>query len=893
MVAVAVFLVLWWLVSPRHQIPLLHYFVSAYAHQQMGGQFLSVGGISLQKKMRQDSWRVRVWDVYWLDDYGQRLIHLSQLDMIVRDDLTLQRIEMAHHDVTVTFSSRSSEASTYVPRDITQLLLVLRATPVSLIMDDTVFHIEDIHEKQQWRLAVRRAHIRAGGVSRDVRGFADVVVADDAQPFVNAEITLQLNLSQDAKGQQLDGWITAPTIAMRHAAQLWPRAAEPDLRQWIAQNMTQGELQQVHSHFSLRLQNTGKTFLQQLQGAMQLSQVSLTYVDGLPVVRGIDGEARFNRSQMEIVINQGQVGMDAHRPVHISHGRVVLNQLDSYRERARGDVRVRCELRSCLWFLNHEPINLGHIADDVRSESRGQMQAQLSFDMDLRTVEELNDSGLRVRGDITDLFLPSLVFEEAVVAPLVGLDVNTRVAQLTGDGTLGDVDTSFFAFISFDDAPSQYGIQGVLSPDQRKKTPYLSSVLAALPHGALPYRIAIEEQDDDIITVDVDMSELVSHPLSLSAIMTGDEWRGIRFNQLAVRGDAIEVTGHGELMGETGMVSLNTVRFFNSEGQVSFNWTGNIIRARLHMDSLISEDVHRLLEATSGLRATPASQAKMIATFDIPSVRSRADENHVIDALRGWTVVSDGVVQDFLMEGRLRHGERLGQVTMRIFSEKGARQLHLDTDQAGTLLAALGMTGRLQQGNLTARINSPVQETQWMGSVFMENFTWRHPPQFMEFLYDLSLGESDEVAALNSSQVAVESDLPFASLRVSLQGDGSSVVTLDEGRMETDGFALSFEGQLDYARDRMAFGGTLTPYQNVNEFLSHVPLLGDLLLGGSDEGLFALRYGLSGRLSDPDVEINPLSVLFPGALRYVADGLSFLWGGVGQTRLEEVTESPP
>ena len=891
MVAVVVFFVLLWLVSPRHQIPLLHYFVSAHAHQQMGGQFLSVGGISLQR-LKHDAWRVRVWDVHWLDDYGQRLIHLPQLDVIVRDDLTPQRIELAHDDVTVIFSSQSSEASTYVPRDITQSLLILRAAPVSLIVDDTVFHIEDIHEKQRWRLDVRQAHIRAGGVSRDVRGFADVVVADDAQPFVKAEITLQLNLNQDDKGQQLDGWITAPTIAMRHATQLWPRAAETDLRQWIAENMNQGSLRQVHSHFSVRLQNTGETFVQQLQGAMQLSQVSLTYVEGLPVIEGIDGEARFDRSQMEIVINRGQAGMDAHRPVHISHGRVVLNQLDSYRERARGDVRVRCELRSCLWFLDHEPIGLGEIAHDVRPESRGQMQAQLSFDMDLRTVEELNDSGLRVRGDITDLFLPSLVFEEAVVVPLVGLDVNTRVAQLTGDGTLGDVDTSFFAFISFDDAPSQYGIQGVLSHDQRKKTPYLSSVLAALPHGALPYRIAIAEQDDDIITVDVDMSELVSHPLSLSATITGDEWRGIRFNQLAVRGDAIEVTGHGQLMGETGMVSLNTVRFFNSEGQVSFNWAGNIIRARLHMDSLISEDVRQLLEATSGLRAVHGSQLKMIVTFDIPSVRSQRYENRVIDSLRGWTIVSNGIMQDFSMEGRLGQGERLGQVTMRVFREKATRQLHLDTDQAGTLFAALGMTGRLQQGNLTARISSPLQETQWTGSVLMENFTWRHPPQFMELLYQLSLGEQKEVAA-DSSQVAVESDLPFASLRVALRGDGSSVVTLDEGRVETDGFALSFEGQLDYVRDRMAFGGTLTPYQNVNEFLSHVPLLGDLLLGGSDEGLFALRYGLSGRLSDPDVEINPLSVLFPGALRYVADGLSFLWGGVGQTRLEEVTESPP
>ena len=890
LVAVAVFLVFLWLVSPRHQIPFLHSFVSVHAHQQMGGQFLSVGGISLQR-LKQDSWLVRVWDVYWLDDYGVRLIHLPQLDVIMRDDFTPQRIELAHDDVTVTFSSQSSEASTYVPRDITQSLLILRAAPVSLIVDDTVFHIEDIHEKQQWRLDVRQAHIRTDGVSDDVRGFADMVVADGTQPFVKGEITLQLNLNQDAQGQQLDGFITLPQVAMRHAAQLWPRAAETDLRQWIAENMNQGSLQQVQSHFSVRLQNTGETFLQQLRGAMKLSQVSLNYVDGLPAIENIDGEARFNRSQMMIVINQGQAGMDANHPVHISQGRVLLSQLDGYRERASGFMLVRCALRSCLWFLDHEPIGLGNIAHDVRPDSSGQIKAHLSFDMDLRTVEELKDSGLRVQGDIADVFLPSLVMGETVTASSVALDITTRGAQLTGDGSLGDFSTSFFAFISFDDAPSEYGIQGILSPTQRKKIPFVSSVLAVLPQKPLPYRVAIE--DDDIIMMDVDLSELLARSLSLSATITGDEWRGIKFNQLALRGDDIELMGHGKLMGETGTLSLNTMRFFNSAGTASFDWTGKIIRARLHMDSVISEDVHQLLEVTRILPTTPASEIKMIVTFDLSSVRSHDYEDRVIDALRGWTVVTDGIVQDFWMEGRLRQGERLGQVTMRIFRELATRQLHLDTDQAGTLFAALGMTGRLQQGNLTARISSPLQETQWTGSVLMEDFTWRHPPQFMELLYRMSLGTREEVDAVDSSRVAVESDLPFASLRASLQGDGGSVVTLDEGRMETDGFALSFEGQLDYVRDRMAFGGTLTPYQNVNEFLSHVPLLGDVLLGGSDEGLFALRYGLSGRLSDPNVEINPLSVLFPGALRYVADGLSFLWGGVGQTRLEEVSESSP
>jgi len=52
-----------------------------------------------------------------------------------------------------------------------------------------------------------------------------------------------------------------------------------------------------------------------------------------------------------------------------------------------------------------------------------------------------------------------------------------------------------------------------------------------------------------------------------------------------------------------------------------------------------------------------------------------------------------------------------------------------------------------------------------------------------------------------------------------------------------------------------------------NNFIGNIPLIGNLLLGGKGEGLFAVTYRASGALDQPDLAVNPLSMLAPGFLR--------------------------
>ena len=103
--------------------------------------------------------------------------------------------------------------------------------------------------------------------------------------------------------------------------------------------------------------------------------------------------------------------------------------------------------------------------------------------------------------------------------------------------------------------------------------------------------------------------------------------------------------------------------------------------------------------------------------------------------------------------------------------------------------------------------------------------------------------------------------------------------TLDDGVIRTDliraygpALGLTAEGEIDFDTSLTDLRGTLVPAYTVNKILGEIPLLGRLLTGGEGEGLFAVTYRMTGRLAEPDISVNPLSILTPGFLRGMFSG---------------------
>jgi hypothetical protein len=97
-------------------------------------------------------------------------------------------------------------------------------------------------------------------------------------------------------------------------------------------------------------------------------------------------------------------------------------------------------------------------------------------------------------------------------------------------------------------------------------------------------------------------------------------------------------------------------------------------------------------------------------------------------------------------------------------------------------------------------------------------------------------------------------------------------VALRRGRTNGRSIGLTANGTIDLANDTVRMRGIVVPSYALNNALSNIPLLGPLLTGGKDGGLFAIAYRLEGPLDDPKSSTNALSAITPGALREIFTG---------------------
>lgn len=114
----------------------------------------------------------------------------------------------------------------------------------------------------------------------------------------------------------------------------------------------------------------------------------------------------------------------------------------------------------------------------------------------------------------------------------------------------------------------------------------------------------------------------------------------------------------------------------------------------------------------------------------------------------------------------------------------------------------------------------------------------------------------------------------------SLQGDGiafsvlrfpfemsEDVVVIRDARASGTSLGVNADGQIDLAKNEANIHGTIVPAYAINSVLGNIPIIGEVLVGGEGEGIFAATYTVRGPLDEPVMTVNPLAALAPGFLR--------------------------
>jgi hypothetical protein len=199
--------------------------------------------------------------------------------------------------------------------------------------------------------------------------------------------------------------------------------------------------------------------------------------------------------------------------------------------------------------------------------------------------------------------------------------------------------------------------------------------------------------------------------------------------------------------------------------------------------------------------------------------------------------------------------------------------LDINSNDAGTTLRMLGWNDRLEGGELTVNAQRHSPDEPLHGMFKLSNYKLTQAPALTRLL---------QVASLTGIFDALQSGLDFVSFDGTF-AYANKILQVERSRAYGSSIGITVEGALDLEEDMADLKGTIVPAYTVNRVLGQIPILGRILTGGEDEGIFAASYAVNGPLEDPAIAVNPLSALAPGFLRKLFDAIGSESGGAAQT----------
>ena len=103
---------------------------------------------------------------------------------------------------------------------------------------------------------------------------------------------------------------------------------------------------------------------------------------------------------------------------------------------------------------------------------------------------------------------------------------------------------------------------------------------------------------------------------------------------------------------------------------------------------------------------------------------------------------------------------------------------------------------------------------------------------------------------------------------------------------------MTTQGVVDFEHNDIDVSGTFVPAYQVNTMLSKIPLVGLLLSGGQNEGVFGVAYRVHGPMTGPTLTVNPLSAIAPGILRKILGAVDGTTARAGAPRPPEADVTP-
>lgn len=657
--------------------------------------------------------------------------------------------------------------------------------------------------------------------------------------------------------------------------QFWPLPVSPPARDWVVKNIKSGKVPGLDASMSADIGSIGTPLVLsnfKIDARFPVRDATMSYWDPLPGATEVDADARITQSFFEAVILKGTTaGMT------VTGGKILIDGLDKGKGHELLDLTIETDgpVADLMAILDRKPLHFARFLKLKPNVLKGSVSGTMNIAFPPVADLELDDVKISASGRSRNALLPGIAGGRDLDRTNVDFQVNKKELRLKGSGRVVGAPVKLSAHVPFaTSAPYQgrYVLIGNLNNKQRARFGLESAVFQPPffdgPAGVI---LSATQRRGGKTILDLEM-DLTKAALSMAAVGWRKEAGGFAAGQakIAIENEVIKAVESFQISGP-GMRVAGGVRF-GKDGRASVRLSPvklgggtdlpvtirplpkngyeiELGKGRLDLRPVILANDNEATKNPAKAKGAEKDRTPLRIKLSGPNVRVRAAPP--FHDMRGRLLLRGDKILDAQMSGRPGGGE----IAEFRLSPNG--NLLVTAGDAGALLHTLGLPGRLDGGRLELKGTAAADMSSIDANLQVSSFKLVEAPVMMRVLQLASITGPLELLAGSRGLQMTAIEAPFTLKNKRL--------TVKNGRTYGGALGVTFRGHMDIARQTLDFNGAVVPVYVLNSLLSAVPLVGDMLTGG--EGFFAVSYSVNGKISDPQVSVNPLSLLAPGGLR--------------------------
>lgn len=750
--------------------------------------------------------------------------------------------------------------------------------------------LNDVDEPVEVRARMPSGVVFApGGVREQVRGEFDVTF-DPARGSVSIDRFSVANPAGNISvvgGWHPDG--ASPGLALAVSISempsslfvaLWPGFLAPGVLHWLQDNLKEGVVGPVELQVALPPDHIGPEGKDKvlpkygLSGDVPFHSGRFTPAPDLPDFVNAKGSVRLADATATIALDSADVAVPNYPALSAAGSLLVIPDLGG--KDAVGDLTLRLigPAGALAALSNTGPLDVakskGISPDDLSGEAELSLVAAvpLKKEASLLSVEpkfELVLRGFSSKAQIeghsvadADLTLSGVpdAYRVAGKARLDGIEANI---DMTGGGT-GKSDTDV-ALVLDKAARDRLGID---------LEDYLSGPVIA--------SISAEDDGTQLISLDLTKARVRLAPISWekgAGVAASAEFRvktstsGRAVEGLSLKGEGFHASGSLKLTSDGKLDSLDLYDVALRPGDdfaVKANVTGGDTRISVSGSQLDARGLIRSLK--SAKKGAVAGMAPI--HLDIALDRVKGENDVTAFGIKGAAEIAGGRLHGLNLSGVL--GEAAGGAfNWRITENSKLREQVLDAADGGAVLRFVDLYARVRDGLLTLVMRGPSGGDSVSGEAWLRDFRVVEEAALAEAVRPATRKRDQPGSQRAREQITEEvdtSNMTFTKLRVPFRME-KGVIAIDEAYLRGPMLGATASGTINVTDEKIALSGTFIPAFGINNMAGTIPIFGQILGGGQNEGLVGVTFKLFGNLDNPSLKMNLMSAIAPGIFRKI------------------------